>query len=146
VQPPQDGSLGALVATGGLGVLWAAGQAADTGPTLAIYYSQTWRDRNVQPDPTLKPAKLAAWIEDNAYDAWLQLQPTKKGSDNAFPFMVPGAMPLLLPPHPLARDSRVCHCSQVSASQAARPIPRCGGTAPFFASDLSGKMLFYCLL
>lgn len=105
----ENGSLGALVAAGGLVALREAGRAADPGPALAIYYQQEWRDRQLQPDPTLKPAKLAAWIEDQAYDAWKKLQPTKDSTD-AFPFMVPGAL-LATPTAPLlARDSRVCRC------------------------------------
>ena len=63
----EDGSLGALVATGALSVLREAGKGADTGPALAIYYQQNWRKRDVQPDPTMKPAKLVAWIEEQAW-------------------------------------------------------------------------------
>ena len=120
----EVGSLGALVATDGVSALREAGKADDPGQVLSIYYAQTWRDRSVQPDTTLKPAKLAAWIEDEAYDAWLALKP-KKGSNNAFPFMVPGAMPLLLP-SPSA-GARLTLFAAVCRRQQAQPRAECGG-------------------
>ena len=41
-------------------LLLLLGKVADTGPTLAIYYQQKWRDRDVQPDMQLTPAQLVA--------------------------------------------------------------------------------------
>ena len=63
-------------------MLRAAGKAEDTGPVLSIYYAQKWRDVNVQPDNTLKPPELAARVEQQAYDAWLALQPSDKNDNN----------------------------------------------------------------
>ena len=124
----EVGSLGALVATSGLSALREAGKAADTGPALAIYYAQKWRNVSVQPDMNLTPAEMVAWVEQQAYDAWLKLEPD--GKDAAFPFMVPGAL-LAAPTAPTAgaRTNAVCRCLQASASPAARRMLRCAGTA-----------------
>ena len=126
----EVGSLGALVATGAFSVLREAGKAADTGPALAIYFAQKWRNVSVQPDMKLTPAEMVAWVEQQAYDAWLKLEPDGKDADNAFPFMVPGAL-LAAPTAPTAgaRTNAVCRCLQASASPAARRMRRCAGTA-----------------
>ena len=132
----EVGSLGALVATDGLSALREAGKAADTGPALAIYYAQKWRNVSVQPDMKLTPAKMAAWIEDEAYDAWLALKP-KKGSNNAFPFMVPGAMPLLLP-SPSA-GARLTLFAAVCRRQQAQPRAECGGALGRQTKDVAER-------
>ena len=72
------------------------------GPTRrAITANQARRDVSVQPDMKLTPAEMVAWVEQQAYDAWLKLEPDGKDADNAFPFMVPGAL-LAAPTAPTA--------------------------------------------
>eukprot|EP01044_Picomonas_judraskeda_P015239 COSAG03_NODE_2525_length_2670_cov_13.351225_2_plen_327_part_00 len=132
----EDGSLGALVATDGLSALREAGKGDDVGPVLAIYYAQKWRNSEVQPDMKLTPAELAAWVEQQAYDAWLKLEPDGKDADNAFPYMEPGAPA----PPPLPAGARATHVTLFAAvcrRQKAQPLAQFRGAVGRQKEDLA---------